>query len=310
MATEGCVKDQTTAYEPYRYYLFEDSESPSGYKQEFCYKDGSSYSWINSSYFIFPLTEVNGIDINENSIIIIDNNIYYSSDLDYNYDKNNNILINHKYISYIPNYKEGVFSHLSMCSFDDPSLSSNHSYLINHYYVLHNPSDSDSNKYYIKYSCENNSLSSDIVDIASLNNLYSNYNKNGYLLTKDKNNSNKYIIENTINSQKEEIYKYKDNIYLYGCSYNNFFKKYVDHEGNILDKPFNLYHVKTVIIISVIIAIVLICLSGWLTKKWLICSVVIVIITVIVDLIIHLINKNKCDTMMVNNTIIELTEMK
>lgn len=170
MTDEGCRKGQIV-YEPYKYHYFDDDESPSSIRQEFCYKDGSSYSWINSSYFEIPSTEVDGINLNDGAHMIIDNKNYYSSESNYKYDKNNNILIYTKlpfygkdfyrsplHLKYDKNknslinisqlYPNGkIYSGFDidhLCVFNHESLPSNHSYLINTYYVLDN-----SNKHYI-----------------------------------------------------------------------------------------------------------------------------------------------------------------
>lgn len=298
MEDKGCRKGQLV-YEPYKYYYFEDDDSPSSIRQEFCYKDGSSYSWINSSYFEIPSTEVDGINLNDGAIIIIDNKNYYRLSSDYKYDKNHNILI----YTRSPNYgKDLIIQDIDeYCVFNDESLPSNHSYLIKQYYVLDN-----SNKQYIEYTCENKSLNSSIVDV--INAQYSKHEFDGpFTLTKDPKNSNKYTLVDEKYSSSTDLYLYKDNIYMNSCSYNSLLNKYVDHNGNLVD-DLKLYNIYKIIIISVIIAIVLICLIGWLTKKWLICIVIIIFATIIIDLIIHFINKDRC-TSIFDTSYVELIKM-
>lgn len=298
MIYEGCKKGDQY-YDSYKYHYFEDDESPSGLRKEFCYKDGSSYLWINSSYFDIPYTEVDGINLNDGASILIDNKNLYNSSSDYKYDKNNNILIytrSHTYgkdlnINNIDEY----------CVFNHESLPSNHSYLIKQYYVLDN-----SSKNYIKYTCENKSLNSSIIDITNAR--YANHELDGsFILIKDLNNSNKYTLIDEEYSSSTDLYLYKDNIYVNSCSHNDLLNKYVDHNGKLVD-DLKLYNIYKIIIISVIIAIVLICLIGWLTKKWLLCIVVIIFATIIIDLIIHLINKDRCTTTR-NNNFVELIKM-
>lgn len=287
MTDEGCRKGQIV-YEPYKYHYFDDDESPSSIRQEFCYKDGSSYSWINSSYFEIPSTEVDGINLNDGASIIIDNKKYYSESSNYKYDKNNNILIHTRIPSYDKYLSKDDLRVMTpyYCVFNHESLPSNHSYLINQYYVLDN-----SSKHYIKYTCEDNSLNSSIIDITNVRYIHKDFGP--HILTKDPKNSNKYILADEKYGFSSDLYLYKDNIYVNNCSYNELLNKYVDHDGKLVD-DLKLYDVYKIIIISVIIAIVLICLSGWLTKKWLLCIVIIIFATIIIDLIIHFINKDRC----------------
>lgn len=220
----------------YNYDYFEDPNSPSGVSRQYCVPDGSSTKFLTSSHAIIPhyITE-DKIPIYYGSSIVIDDKIYYTQMKHIPATDKKLIELKNTYGDFDIKMFDDSQNHKDYCTFTHDSLPSTHTYIIPDYkyYIVH---DKDNN-HYIKYSCENKSLSSSIMNIENrtfLNDLVLISQDDGTYKF-NSNNANENLIDGPItivtNSSIDELYKgkyYTYNIYKYDDKENKYIQYHLE----------------------------------------------------------------------------------